>query len=67
MWIFQGSTEEEVEFPGLIKKYHGEFPYSKSSFLPLNFPRGVTQFHKICKGKAFFCPEFPQTPCLELL
>ena len=23
------------------------------------FPRGVKQFHVICKGKALFCPKFP--------
>ena len=31
--------------------------FHKSSFLALEFPRGVTQFHRICKGKALFCIE----------
>ena len=49
-----------MDISWILKKYHVEFPYSKSSFLALEFPRGVTQFQIICKGKAFFCPEIPR-------
>ena len=33
--------------------------FHKFSFLALEFPRGVTQYHGNCKGKASFCPKFP--------
>ena len=66
LWMLK---KYQVEIPGVnwkknwnfqdwSKKYYVKFPYSKSSYLGLKFPRGVTQFHEICKDKAFFYPEF---------
>ena len=56
----RGQLKKKWNFQDGSRKYHVEFPYSKSSFLALEFPRGVTQFQGICKGKAFFCPEIPR-------
>lgn len=56
----RGQLKKKWNFQDWSKKYLAEFPYKMSSFLVLKFPRGVTEFHGICKGKAFFRPEFPR-------
>ena len=42
------------------KSYHIMLNLHISSFFAFEFPRGLTQLHRICKGKALFCPEFPR-------
>ena len=54
MWKFQGSTEKEVEFPGLIKK---------TSFcisISIGIYKGCTYFSGIRQDNALFCPEYPK-------
>ena len=56
-----------VEIPGVHSKWSGicrgvqekiMLNFRDSWFLALEFPRSVTQFYDICKGKALFGPEF---------
>ena len=60
MWKFQGSTEKERSGISMIDKENIMLNFHKSSFLTLEFARGATQFHGICKGKVLFCPEVPR-------
>ena len=69
LWILRKYNVDNVEIPG-VNWERGGIPridqenimlnFYKSSFLALEFPRGVTQFHEICKGKALLCTEFPR-------
>ena len=64
--IFMNIKKYHVEIPGFNWKRGGisridqenMLNLRKPSFLALEFPRGATQFHGICKVKALFCHEF---------
>ena len=63
----KGSTEKEVEFPGLIKKENIMLTF-KSSFLALEFLSGVTQFHGSwnSQGYSFVLPRISKDKVMNL-
>ena len=57
MHKFNGSSKNEVGFPGWIKKKSCGFSLGLG-FLALKLERGVAQFCRISRGEALFSQEF---------